>query len=297
MGHNLHPGPSFPQPSWARPQPLAIQDNPAGQRLLESPPRHRHSCGQACTDCPKRLAKGVLPREAGFTRHEPADRVLSAEAMSGCGAPGPCWGLLFPLLLALGALPWAQGIEEEPGGGAHHASQGFQVVTFKWHHVQDPYIITLWILVASLAKIGWTLRVQLDSSLVSGSPAVLGAGHRGGAEGFPLPDLLSHGHSGGPSGLGLACSWEAHPTMVPVCPTPYSGIWVLPLGWQWFQRLPALAWAQRFTPVLGVHLADPAKTQGPPSCSARPSCDTLASPPTRAYTHAPPQNPYSAPLA
>lgn len=73
--------------------------------------------------------------------------------MSGRWAPGPRWGLLLALLLALGELPLARGVEEEPGG-AHGETQGFQVVTFKWHHVQDPYIIALWILVASLAKIG-----------------------------------------------------------------------------------------------------------------------------------------------
>lgn len=76
--------------------------------------------------------------------------------MSGRGAPGPGWGLLLALL-ALGELPRAQGVEEIPGG-AHGESQGFQVVTFKWHHVQDPYIIALWILVASLAKIGKPAR-------------------------------------------------------------------------------------------------------------------------------------------
>ncbi|XP_023979833.1 sodium/hydrogen exchanger 3 isoform X3 [Physeter macrocephalus] len=81
--------------------------------------------------------------------------------MSGRGAPGPGWGLLL-VLLALGALPRAQGVEEEPGG-AHGESQGFQVVTFKWHHVQDPYIIALWILVASLAKIGFHLSHRVTS--------------------------------------------------------------------------------------------------------------------------------------
>lgn len=57
------------------------------------------------------------------------------------------------LTLALGGLPQARGVHEEHGG-ANGTSYGFQVVTFKWHHVQDPYIIALWILVASLAKIG-----------------------------------------------------------------------------------------------------------------------------------------------
>lgn len=31
---------------------------------------------------------------------------------------------------------------------------GIPVVTFKWHHVQTPYLVALWILVAGLAKLG-----------------------------------------------------------------------------------------------------------------------------------------------
>ncbi|CAK6444239.1 unnamed protein product [Pipistrellus nathusii] len=83
--------------------------------------------------------------------------------MSRRGALGPGWGLLLPLLLALGELPQVAGVEEEPGGGGHQDSEGFQVVTFKWDHVQDPYIIALWILVASVAKIGFHLSHKVTS--------------------------------------------------------------------------------------------------------------------------------------
>lgn len=75
--------------------------------------------------------------------------------MSRRGARGPGWGLLLALLLALGVVPRARGVEEQGG-----TVQGFQVVTFKWHHVQDPYIIALWILVASVAKIGKRPRTR-----------------------------------------------------------------------------------------------------------------------------------------
>lgn len=75
---------------------------------------------------------------------------MSGRGVAGCGP-----GLLLALLPALGALPRVRSVEEGPGS-AHGHSQGFQVVTFEWDHVQDPYIIALWILVASLAKIGKT---------------------------------------------------------------------------------------------------------------------------------------------
>ncbi|XP_074062930.1 sodium/hydrogen exchanger 3 [Macrotis lagotis] len=83
-----------------------------------------------------------------------------------CGAGGtrrrprcPAWGLL---LLALGMLPRVLGTEEIPGHGGH-SKEGFQIVTFKWDHVQDPYIIALWILVASLAKIVFHLSHKVTS--------------------------------------------------------------------------------------------------------------------------------------
>lgn len=42
-------------------------------------------------------------------------------------------------------------------GGEHGNSSnitGIPIVTFKWHHVHEPYLIVLWILVAGLAKLG-----------------------------------------------------------------------------------------------------------------------------------------------
>ncbi|PNJ84968.1 SLC9A3 isoform 1 [Pongo abelii] len=82
--------------------------------------------------------------------------------MWGLGARGPGRGLLLALALALGGLARAGGVEVEPGG-AHGESGGFQVVTFQWAHVQDPYVIALWILVASLAKIGFHLSHKVTS--------------------------------------------------------------------------------------------------------------------------------------
>lgn len=56
------------------------------------------------------------------------------------------------LLLGLMALPAALG--QRSSESPKNSSQSFAIVSFKWDHVKEPYIITLWILVASLAKIG-----------------------------------------------------------------------------------------------------------------------------------------------
>ncbi|XP_038179797.1 sodium/hydrogen exchanger 3 [Arvicola amphibius] len=75
-------------------------------------------------------------------------------------ALGPGWKPLLALAVALTltSLRGATASEAEPS-----ADESFQVVTFKWHHVQDPYIIALWILVASLAKIVFHLSHKVTS--------------------------------------------------------------------------------------------------------------------------------------
>lgn len=57
-------------------------------------------------------------------------------------------------LLGLLNLPAALG-ERSSGSPTNNSHpQSFAIVSFEWNHVKDPYVITLWILVASLAKIG-----------------------------------------------------------------------------------------------------------------------------------------------
>ncbi|XP_075908278.1 sodium/hydrogen exchanger 3-like [Petromyzon marinus] len=49
------------------------------------------------------------------------------------------------------------------GSGGHARPTGYQVVSFQWEHVKDPYIIAVWILVASVAKILFHLNHKLST--------------------------------------------------------------------------------------------------------------------------------------
>ncbi|XP_062474116.1 sodium/hydrogen exchanger 3 isoform X1 [Pezoporus occidentalis] len=74
-------------------------------------------------------------------------------------------------LLGLMALPVALGQKSSGSPINSNQSQSFAIVSFKWDHVKDPYVITLWILVASLAKIVFQLshrvtRVVPESALL-----------------------------------------------------------------------------------------------------------------------------------
>ncbi|KAM6449318.1 sodium/hydrogen exchanger 3 isoform 1-T1 [Liasis olivaceus] len=66
------------------------------------------------------------------------------------------WGIFLGFLL----FPVTAQMEENTLG---HTNEAYQIVTFKWHHVQDPFIIALWILVASLAKIFFHLSHKVTT--------------------------------------------------------------------------------------------------------------------------------------
>lgn len=76
---------------------------------------------------------------------------------------GLTW-LLLPLLLLSAARPvpadlsgtgppgHGDAAEHEDGGASHHGG-GYKIVQWEWSYVQTPYIIAIWLLVASVAKI------------------------------------------------------------------------------------------------------------------------------------------------
>ncbi|KAL6461589.1 hypothetical protein MHYP_G00297330, partial [Metynnis hypsauchen] len=47
----------------------------------------------------------------------------------------------------------ARSAEEHEDGGASHHGGGYKIVQWEWSYVQTPYIIAIWLLVASVAKI------------------------------------------------------------------------------------------------------------------------------------------------
>ncbi|KAL9870294.1 LOW QUALITY PROTEIN: sodium/hydrogen exchanger 3 [Geothlypis trichas] len=81
------------------------------------------------------------------------------------------------LLLGLMALPAALG--QRSSESHKNSNESFAIVSFKWDHVKEPYIIALWILVASLAKIVFHLshkvtRVVPESALLIVLGLILG---------------------------------------------------------------------------------------------------------------------------
>ncbi|OCT84647.1 sodium/hydrogen exchanger 5 [Xenopus laevis] len=70
--------------------------------------------------------------------------------------------MLCPLLLSVLAAPFVSGTpSERQEEGA--APEGFQVVRWEWHTVQAPYLVAVWILVASLAKIVFHLSRKVTT--------------------------------------------------------------------------------------------------------------------------------------
>lgn len=121
----------------------------------------------AAADMPGTSAPPLRGPGLGFSPPVPASAsapplLLLPQLGAEYGSPG--------VASARSAAEDAVGPGEEVEEGEHHHGGGYRVVQWEWSYVQTPYIIAIWLLVASVAKICksplWT-RTQTESLLDS----------------------------------------------------------------------------------------------------------------------------------